>query len=40
MGVKLYVQVGDKVKRGDILAKVYYKHAPHLQDFKDIFVIK
>ena len=40
VGVKLYVQVGDKVKKGDILAKVYYKHAPHLQDFKDIFVIK
>lgn len=40
VGVKLYVQVGDKVKKGDILAKVYYKHVPHLQDFKDIFVIK
>lgn len=40
VGVKLYVQVGDKVKKGDILAKVYYEHAPHLQDFKDIFVIK
>ena len=40
VGVKLYVQVGDKVKKGDILAKVYYERAPHLQDFKDIFVIK
>ena len=40
VGVKLYVQVGDKVKKGDILAKVYYKNVPHLQDFKDIFVIK
>lgn len=40
VGVKLYVQVGDKVKKGDILAKIYYNKAPRLREFKDIFEIK
>ena len=33
-------QVGDKVKKGEPLAKVYYRKAPRLQDFEDIFVIR
>ena len=40
VGVELLVQVGDSVKKGDSLAKIYYTKAPHLQGIEDIFVIK
>lgn len=40
VGVQLLKQVGDVVKKGEPLAKVYYSKAPHLQDFNDIFLIK
>lgn len=40
VGIELLKQVGDKVKKGEPLAKVYYRKAPRLQDFEDIFVIR
>ena len=40
VGVELLVQVGEKIKKGDSLAKIYYTKAPHLQGIEDIFVIK
>lgn len=40
VGVELLVQVGDVVKKGDKLAKVYYTKALRLQDFDDIFTIR
>ena len=39
VGIELTKQVGDNVKKGEVLAKVYYKKIPHLQDFEDIFTI-
>ena len=40
VGIELLVQVGDTVKKGDSLAKIYYTKAPHLQRLEDIFLIK
>lgn len=40
VGIELLKQVGEKVKKGEPLAKVYYRKAPRLQDFEDIFVIR
>lgn len=40
VGIELLKQVGDKVKKGEPLAKVYYTKLPHLQDFEDIFTIR
>ena len=40
VGVQLLKQVGDVVKKGEPLAKVYYSKTLHLQDFNDIFLIK
>lgn len=40
VGVQLLKQVGDVVKKGEPLAKVYYSKTSHLQDFNDIFLIK
>jgi len=40
VGIELLKQVGDKVKKGEPLAKVYYRKVPRLQDFEDIFVIR
>lgn len=40
VGIELLKQVDDKVKKGEPLAKVYYRKAPRLQDFEDIFVIR
>lgn len=40
VGIQLLKQVGDTVKKGEVLAKVYYTTSFHLQDFKDIFLIK
>ena len=40
VGIQLLKQVGDTVKKGDVLAKIYYTKLPHLQDFKNIFLIK
>lgn len=39
VGIELLKQVGEKVKKGEPLAKVYYRKVPRLQDFEDIFVI-
>lgn len=40
VGIELMKQVGDKVKKGEVLAKVYYSKVPCLQDFEDIFTIR
>lgn len=40
VGIELMKQVGDKVKKGEVLAKVYYSKVPRLQDFEDIFTIR
>ncbi len=40
VGIELKKQVGDQVKKGDVLAKIYYKTLPHLHNFKDIFIIR
>ena len=40
VGIQLLKQVGDTVKKGDVLAKIYYTKLHHLQDFKNIFLIK
>ena len=40
VGIELLKQVGEKVKKGEPLAKVYYRKAPRLQDFEGIFVIR
>lgn len=40
VGIELLKQVGDKVKKGEPLAKVYYSKVPRLQDFEDIFTIR
>ena len=40
VGIELLVQVGDIIKKGDSLAKIYYTKAPRLQRLEDIFLIK
>ena len=40
VGIELLKQVGEQVKKGEPLAKVYYSKIPHLQDFEDIFTIR
>lgn len=40
VGIELTKQLGDNVRKGEVLAKVYYKRIPHLQDFEDIFTIR
>ncbi len=40
VGIQLLHQVGDTVKKGEVLANVYYHKMPHLQNFNDIFLIK
>ena len=40
VGVRLCKQVGDAVKKGEVLAKVYYNKKINLQDYQHIFSIK
>lgn len=40
VGIELLKQVGEQVKKGEPLAKVYYSKIPRLQDFEDIFTIR
>ena len=40
VGIELLKQVGDTVKKGEGIAKVYYTKSFHLQEFHDIFLIK
>lgn len=40
VGVRLCKQVGDSVKKGEVLAKVYYNKKINLQDYQHIFSIK
>lgn len=40
VGVELKKQVGEAVKKGEVIARVYYQKNPRLQDFEDIFVIR
>lgn len=40
VGIELLHQAGDFVKKGDVLAIIYYHKIPNLQKFKDIFLIK
>ena len=40
VGIELLKQVGDKVKKGEGIAKIYYSKPVRLQNFNDIFLIK
>ena len=40
VGIELLKQVGDKVKKGEGIAKIYYSKPVCLQNFNDIFLIK
>ena len=40
VGVRLCKQVGDAIKKGEVLAKVYYNKKINLQDYQHIFSIK
>lgn len=40
VGFELLKQVGDKVKKGEGIAKIYYSKPVRLQNFNDIFLIK
>ena len=40
VGIELLKQVGDSVKKGDELLKIYYQKSPTLPNFEHIFLIK
>ena len=40
VGIELLKQVGDSVKKGDELLKIYYRKSPVLPNFEQIFLIK
>lgn len=40
VGIELKKQLGDSVKQGEVLARVYYKKVPRLQEYEDIFTIR
>ena len=40
VGIELMRHVGDYVKKGDVLLKIYYTKLPSLPNFNDIFLIK
>ncbi len=40
VGIELLKQVGDSVKKGDELLKIYYRKSPTLPNFEHIFLIK
>ena len=40
VGIELLKQVGDSVKKGEALLKIYYQKTPTLPNFEHIFLIK
>lgn len=40
VGIELTKQLGDTVKKGEVLARIYYRKVPRLQEYEDIFTIR